>query len=265
MPNVIFNKNRVIIISRILDTVVLDGTSILNYKIDIFSLELPDNGEPIQRILSQISKDYIPNIIIAEGIIGIVLNSGYITSYTLNKRTLYPNYVAGAFWMDDGEKIVSRNSINYLPQICFPFSEIEMVVNTNNLNLIIERFRFDVNGGFLWSEICPIDCSYGNQQSSNQTALQYKFNHSNKTILNVFPNPIKQGDNLSINMIVADIKQELIINLYDLSGKLLVSNAHIPSSSNTVVEISTLNLSTGMYLLIIQLGEDFVKKNILIQ
>jgi len=153
VPAVFFDKNRVVIISRIADTILVDRPSIINYKAAVFSLGLLSDDESVQSIFTQISIDYAPDIILKEGIIGLVYNSGHIAINTINQKNVCPNYVAGVFWLDDGEKIVSRNSINYIPRIYFPFSEIEIVGQTNGSTPIIERVRFDIYGDFLWSEV----------------------------------------------------------------------------------------------------------------
>jgi len=73
------------------------------------------------------------------------------------------------------------------------------------------------------------------------------------TVFNVFPNPVKEDLNIHFDWPRA--KEDLFINIYDINGKLVLSNDYIFNNGLNTIEINAAKLSAGIYSIEIQ-GND---------
>ena len=81
----------------------------------------------------------------------------------------------------------------------------------------------------------------------------YRETINNSLNMIVFPNPILQGNNL--NIITGDTSIEKIeVTLYSILGKSLLSKSFKLNNGKASLDVS--NISTGMYLLVINTGKE---------
>ena len=73
----------------------------------------------------------------------------------------------------------------------------------------------------------------------------------------IYPNPVKQTLNLTIN---ADKADRGTISITDMSGKIVYSNVLIIAEGTNNIPVNTNNLSHGIYLLKVKLSDDLVVK-----
>ena len=81
-------------------------------------------------------------------------------------------------------------------------------------------------------------------------------------VLNVFPNPFK--DKVFIDGVLNTSDDNIIINMYDLSGKIVFSNTVYKSISNKIaIDIGETKLNSGLYILNIYSKDFSVSKKIM--
>ncbi|HET6991145.1 MAG TPA: T9SS type A sorting domain-containing protein, partial [Bacteroidia bacterium] len=92
---------------------------------------------------------------------------------------------------------------------------------------------------------------YGTTMNASQTDFCTLFGTNdqvaNPTSISAFPSPIASGENLQLN--VSGIEGTSVISIYDANGKVVKQvNREFSGNQNTTLEISTVDLNAGIYL-----------------
>ncbi len=188
-------------------------------------------------------------------------NSSFVTSNSFdlsdyNEVTVNFTFITKSFddstedfWLqislDGGENFRTVAAWNYLDDFENQIREFEQVIIPGPFSPDVKfRFRNDTKGYYdlLYLDNINIDgCSSYSLKSENKTKTNFDF-------LDVFPNPIFQGNILNIRVQKKNQYSDLI--LYDLNGNILQKYSGNCSIDKCEYSLETKNLSKGIYFLV---------------
>ena len=187
-----------------------------------FMIIISNNGGSLPIVLSKFTAEKSPNKLV---------NLSWVTSSEINNSHF------------DVER--SSDQINY-----FKIGEVKGHFNsivTNNYKLVdptpslsaVNYYRLkqvDVNNKFTYSPVVPVDF--------NNDIIT--INHSLGSVVNVYPVPATENINISLNN---SYNGDVTINIYNLVGKLILTNTGTISTNNSEISQNISNLNTGIYLI----------------
>ena len=182
--------------------------------------------------------------------------NGAVTETKTNYITVYPDPIAGFTWSQAGLIIsfsnTSQNAISYL----WDFGDGNTSTETNPVH------TFSADGTYLVSltsasEMCGNDVftetlvlnTIGISEPESANSLQ------------VFPNPSNGNFNIRATFDLEDVT----VKLYNLQGKLIIETNVGSVSKDNAINISTENLTAGMYFLDISSSQENYRSKVFIK
>jgi len=182
--------------------------------------------------------------------------NGAVTETKTNYITVYPDPVAGFTWGQAGLIIsfsnTSQNAISYL----WDFGDGNTSTETNPVH------TYAADGTYLVSltsasEMCGNDV-FTETLVLNTIGISEP---ESATLLQVFPNP----SNGNFNIRAAFDLKDVTVKLYNLQGKLIIETNVGSVSKDNAINISTENLTAGMYFLDISSNQQNYRSKVFIK
>ena len=119
-------------------------------------------------------------------------------------------------------------------------------------------FNDDISGGIYYYRLKQVDLD-GAHEFFGPIAIA---NGSTESNIDVFPNPVKNGNGLYVSL--SSIYENVYIEIVNISGVKVYESDIIMDSPNKLHKISDLNLNVGLYIITFKYGSEQYRSKFII-
>ncbi|MBT7787904.1 MAG: T9SS type A sorting domain-containing protein [Calditrichaeota bacterium] len=176
---------------------------------------------------------------------------GSLTGYVVESGTSVPVENAALIFQDCGITLHSDQN-GYFEADRFPLEEFMVIIEAENYSLAMQQFTFEGEESIeIQIELQPLSVSGSKEHIANSFEID-----------NVYPNPFNSTTTLDL---VIDKKSSVSLDIFDLSGKLLMNVLHSEYTPGSYsIPVTLTDIPAGMYLLNMSDGERTSLKKIML-
>lgn len=249
------------------DSVDVNGCSIFTLPVTNFSLQI--NSETCRN-----SNNGSVTITAAESFnyMALLTGNGIDISNMFTTSTNFSDLEAGDYMVC----ITVENQTNYEQCYNVVITEPEDLSVLSRVDNSTNRLSLELSGGINYvinlngiiTNTSANNISLTLLEGTNQLKIttdkacqgEYKETIRNSLQMVIYPNPIINGNNLNILTGDSTVKN-IDVTLFSIIGKLLISKSFRLNNGKTILDVS--NISSGMYLLVINTGKEKIKYRVI--